>query len=90
MENRGRPKLDVKPPPKKYTQRFKDWEGKWVVWKWDKTKFANGPISVEVEYPKEKLNKVLDQDLPKTQRKYLNPKNNKYVGYQRAKQLGLI
>ncbi len=27
---------------------------------------------------------------PKTQRKYVNPENNKWIGYGRAKQLGLI
>ena len=28
--------------------------------------------------------------LPKTKRKYFNPANNKWIGYGRAKQLGVI
>ena len=34
-------------------------------------------------------NMMANKDLPKTKRKYLNPINGKYVGYTRAKMLGL-
>jgi len=39
----------------------------------------------------EKFDKPIDNDsLPKTKRKYFNPENNKWIGYGRAVQLGLI
>ena len=57
----------------------------------------NGPISVEIWYPKnynfttkdQELDKA-QKDIPITQRKWINPINGKYVSYQRARALGLI
>lgn len=36
------------------------------------------------------LPKVLNEELPKTKRKYLNPDKGNYVSYARAKTLGII
>jgi hypothetical protein len=35
----------------KYTQSFKDHTGETFTWNWDKTKFPNGPLSVEIKDP---------------------------------------
>ena len=34
-----------------YTQEFKDYTGQIFTWNWDKTKFPNGPLSVEIKDP---------------------------------------
>jgi hypothetical protein len=34
-----------------YTQEFKDHNGETFTWNWDKTKFSNGPLSVEIKDP---------------------------------------
>jgi len=34
-----------------YTQNFKDYTGETFTWNWDKTKFSNGPLSVEIKDP---------------------------------------
>ena len=34
-----------------YTQNFKDHTGETFTWEWDKTKFPNGPLSVEIKDP---------------------------------------
>ena len=34
-----------------YTQEFKDHTGEIFIWNWDKTQWANGPLSVEVKDP---------------------------------------
>ena len=35
----------------KYTQEFKDIHNETYTWEWDKTKFANGPLSVTIKDP---------------------------------------
>jgi uncharacterized protein YxjI len=53
----------------KYTQTFKDHKGEVVIWDWDKTKFSNGPLSVEIKDPQwntfdkleNKLNSILSK-----------------------------
>jgi hypothetical protein len=35
----------------KYIQNFKDHTGETFTWNWDKTKFPNGPLSVEIKDP---------------------------------------
>lgn len=32
-----------------YTQEFKEYTGEIFIWKWDKIKFPNGPLSVEIK-----------------------------------------
>ena len=78
----------------KFIREYKDYTGCRTVWTYDFKKNSNGPISVEKFYPKGYNDEVeddpTDENLPKTRRKYLNPKNGKLVAYTRAKELGLI
>lgn len=95
MATRGRPKEAEAKPVLKYKQVFTNSEGVKTIWHWDKTKFPNGPIKVETQFPQgweSETQKVEKQNkkLPKTKRKYFNPSNGKMVGYARAKSLGLI
>jgi hypothetical protein len=92
MAARGRPQMmeDV-PPPRKYTRVFKDVDGGGETWYYNLDKFPNGPYKVVIhESPNNESWEQINAKQRKTHRKYLNPANNKYVGYGRAKQLGLI
>lgn len=65
------------------------------VWHYDLNKFPNGPIKIETFYPsefvsEEELKTKLNKKLPITKQTFFNPENGKYVGYSRAKSLGLI
>jgi len=103
IERRGRPK--EQPPQevlRKYSREFIDDEGIKTVWKYDLDKFANGPVEVDIIYPKDwisyedrakkakKLAKQLNGKVPKSKMKYLNSDTGKMVSYGRAKQLGII
>jgi hypothetical protein len=79
-------------PPHKFTREYKDHTGYRSVWTYDLDKNPNGPISVEQFYPKGSKEEPdeTDESIPKTKRKYYNPKNGKLVAYTRAKELGLI
>ena len=93
MAQRGRPKLPDDIPKVKFTRTYKNSNGLVAHWKYDLEKFPNGPISVEIEYPKGYFPEtplVLNEDEPLTQRLFWNDKTEKYVGYQRAKQLGIV
>jgi hypothetical protein len=48
--NRGRP-TENDTPILQYTQNFKEHTGETFTWNWDKTKFPNGPLSVEIKDP---------------------------------------
>jgi hypothetical protein len=48
--NRGRPSENDE-VILKYTQTFKDNKGEIIIWDWDKTKFTNGPLSIEIKDP---------------------------------------
>ena len=85
--SRGRPPLEEPKARTKYTQEFKDSEGNISTWYFDFDKYVGGLYKVEVE---EVEVETKNEDLPLTQRKFLNPANGKMVGYGRAKQLGLI
>ena len=88
-ESRGRPAINDT-PILKYTQVFEDEDSGKQIWIYDKTKNPFGPISVEIKYPKDY--KTFDEEqeqLPATKRKYCTEKGN-WVGYQRAKALGII
>lgn len=97
-ERRGRPvgsvtvNIPVQEQPTKFTRKFKDLKtGITSVWTFDLSKSTKGPISTEFEYPKDYISEgVMEENLPKSQRKYLNPANGKLVGYCRAMSLGLI
>ncbi len=93
MTQRGRPKLPDDTPKRKFIRTYKDTLGVVAHWKYDLDKSPNGPISVEFEYPKEyfpEIPLVLNEDEPLTKRLFWNDDTEKYVGYQRAKQLGII
>jgi hypothetical protein len=57
-------------------------------------KSSNGPISVEIFYPKgakeEDEFDPTSENIKKTKRMYYNEKNGKLVAYTRAKELGII
>jgi len=93
MASKGRPKLPDDTPKVKFTKTYVDSNGIKAHWKYDLDKHPNGPISVEIDYPKDYFQEtplVLYEDESITQRKFWNEETEKYVGYQRAKQLGLI
>lgn len=94
---KGRPPVTHSPqtqPPSKFTREYKNHTGHRSVWTYDLNKNPNGPISVEQFYPKGSKQEVeideTDESIPKTKRKYINPKNGKLVAYTRAKELGII
>jgi hypothetical protein len=99
-EKRGRPKVHHDDEPRrKYVQRYTGPNGSSSVWIYDLDVNPYGPVSTEefppteVEEEPEEKKVVIPTDqaeLPKTQRKYINPANGKEVGYTRAKNLGLI
>jgi hypothetical protein len=70
------------------------------IWIFDSAITKNGPISTEtidkkskpkIDFTPDKFDEPVDNDkLPKTKRKYFNPKNEKWLGYTRAKNLGLV
>jgi hypothetical protein len=75
----------------KFERHYTNEDGSIQIWKFDLKKNPNGPYETILEYPKgTKTFEQLQSELPKTKRKYLNPKNGKYVNYLRAKQLGIV
>jgi len=94
---KGRPKdLSNVEQPTKFKRTYKDKDGITDIWTYDLNKNPSGPISVEINYPKNFNTGTKDQDLenkyknaPISQRKWLAP-SGKMVGYQRAKSLGLV
>jgi hypothetical protein len=48
--NKGRP-AENDTPTLQYTQNFKDHTGETFIWNWDKTRFPNGPLNVEIKDP---------------------------------------
>jgi hypothetical protein len=93
---RGRPRIQTEETkPTKFTREYTDSDGIRCVWKYDLDIFLNGPISTTMYYPQNykpgwlKLEEA-NKKVPKSQRRYENPSNGKLVGYQRAKQLGII
>ena len=95
MAKRGRPTEEIVEHPTKWVDIYDEVDGTKTKWTWDKIKSPNAPLSVEVIYPKDWDNGDEDEeiypiDVPKTKRKYWNPASEKYVGYTRARALGLI
>jgi len=89
---RGRPvEQIVEAPPRKFTREFKSYNDSSQKWHYDLDKNPNGPFMVEVFYSDNYVCDVDDDEsLPKTKRKYFNPKNGKMVAYTRAKELKII
>jgi hypothetical protein len=95
MGKRGRPKQEVNETefvkPMKFIREYKSKNGGRSVWTYDLNKAPNGPISIEEFYPTNFVSEAeIEAKLPKTQRKYINPKNGKLVAYSRAKELGIV
>jgi hypothetical protein len=97
-ENRGRPKINDKPLEGKYKRVFPtDEDGTIMTWYYDTDRTISGPVKVDISYPKGYDFRTLEErlrdenkELPKTKRRYLNPANDKLVGYARARALGII
>jgi hypothetical protein len=75
---------------RQFVRTFEDSDGTTYIWKYDLDKFSRGPIETTINYPKEFLLDDGKQKNNKIDQKYINPANGKYVGYGRAKSLGLI
>lgn len=75
---------------KQFTRTFINDDGTTCVWKYDLDKSTSGPIETSTSYPKEYLKTIEKTKNNKVDQKYLNLNNGKYVGYCRAKALGLI
>lgn len=97
MAKRGRrklPELEVI-NNRQYTQIVTDKDNIKSIWEYDLDKVPNGPMSVEIIYPKsyksttEEIEKI-NATLPLTKRKFINPVNGKEVSYQRAKTLNIV
>jgi hypothetical protein len=86
--------------PTQYTVVYEDKQNNSkAIWYYDKARFQNGPVKVEIfdldettnppqiEEPKDTSQ---DTSIPLTKRYWTNPANGKLVGYARAKGLGLI
>jgi hypothetical protein len=87
---KGRPSEKPNQVLLKYKQVFEK-NGIKTTWTWDKTKFAYGPISVDIEYPKNYKSFEEEQEqLPITKRQYFDETEGYYVGYQTAKKKGII
>jgi hypothetical protein len=75
----------------KFERRYVGEDGSVEVWKFDTRKNTNGPYETTMEYPKgTKTFEQMQELLPKTRRRYLNPETGKDVAYTRAKELGLV
>jgi hypothetical protein len=92
MNKLGRPKeKTLEDNPKKFTREFHQKDGRVSIWKYDMDKFINGPSSIEIKYPPGyKCDAEIEDELPITKRTFWNPETETFVGYGRAKQLGLI
>jgi hypothetical protein len=85
--------IDITKNSRQFTREFSDREGVKIIWYYDVDKYGMNPFKTEIidgENSADVGNEIDDENLPKTKRKYFNPTNNKYVGYTRAKMLGLI
>ena len=95
-ERRGRPVIQhIEEKPRHFTRVMKDSDGVTSTWIYNLDKFDRGPIEVINEYPKdwkspEEEHETDERNLPITKRTFLNQANGKFVGYGRAKQLGII
>jgi hypothetical protein len=95
MENksrRGRPSIStIEDKPTKFTREYKSEEGISEIWYFDTSITQNGPVSVEIKHAKKYKSFEEEQaELPLTKRMFFNEINGKYVGYARAKALGIL
>jgi len=95
MENksrRGRPALiPITEKPPKYTREYISEDGSTEIWHFNSKITQNGPVSVEIKHSKKYKSFEEEQaELPLTKRQFFNEANGKYVGYARAKALGIL
>jgi len=92
MSKRGRPKtLQSEDNPTKFIREITYSDGVKQFWTYDLEKRCNGPVKVEITYPTNYSTFEEEQEqIPVSQRKYLNPNNGKWVAYARACVLGLV
>lgn len=76
-------------PKTVYELEMEEEDGIVSIWKYDKSKSPYGPYETIVKYPPG-YNFYPNRKIPKTKKKYLNPKTGKEVSYARAKTLGLV
>ena len=76
-------------PRSVYELEMIDDEGIISIWKFDKKKNPNGPYQTIHKYPPG-YDFYPNAKIPKTKKKYLNPKTGKEVSYARAKTLRLV
>lgn len=77
--------------PKQFTRVYESEDGIKETWTYDLDIFPNGPINVDIEYPDSFISiEEMNEALPITKRKFLNPENGKMISYGRAKALKLI
>jgi hypothetical protein len=92
MNKRGRPALiPIVEKPTKYTREYVSEDGSSEIWRFDTNVTRNGPVSVEIKHAKKYKSFEEEQaELPLTKRQFFNEANGKYVGYTRAKALGIL
>jgi hypothetical protein len=73
---RGRP-LENDAPLLIYTQEFKSYDGERHIWRWDKTKNKNGPISVEIFDNRFNISEKLLKELESIEKKYIPKKGDR-------------
>jgi hypothetical protein len=92
MNKRGRPAFTpIEEKSSKYTREYISEDGSAEIWRFDTNVTRNGPVSVEMKHAKKYKSFDEEQaELPLTKRQFFNEANGKYVGYARAKALGII
>jgi hypothetical protein len=75
----------------KFIREYKNEDGSTETWYYDSTISQNGPSRVEIKHSKKYKSFEEEQaELPLTKRQFFNEANGKYVGYTRAKALGIL
>lgn len=72
-----------------YELEMEEEDGIISIWYYDNKKSKTGPYKTTTKYPPG-YNFYPNAKVPKTKKKYLNPKTGKEVSYARAKTLGLV
>jgi len=92
MSKLGRPKENKSEDnPRQFVREHLSVDGKRNIWTYDLDKQPYGPVSVEIIYPPGyKCDAEIEDELPITKRTFWNPDTETFVGYGRAKQLGLV
>ena len=92
MNKHGRPtSTPMVEKPIKYTREYTSEDGSSEIWYFNNEITQKGPVSVEMKHTKKYKSFDEEQaELPLTKRQFFNEANGKYVGYTRAKALGII